>query len=432
MDVKNMTLDHEMESAKPFVRPDFDESTVNALKLVFSKINFDERLHFDGRFSQRAAELWNAVKKGDTVKNLILILVDSFGMANFGEHQALFSQFNEHAIALDTCFPTTTATVMTSLSYGTFPSEHGIVGYNFWHESLNELVNCLNLKTIKDGNPVHVNTLKMPKSAFITGSSLAELVLQKANDEGLKLNLKLFKPEMLERDGIIQFLFPHDHVIDYPTLDPSPAISEMLRDLSDPSFDLQLFTFYFPHADHASHYFGSKSKEHEQALYLLGQLLRTLTRHSSVLSGDTALVLTSDHGQVDLPKLGSKHRVVIENSFFKELRERGLILATTGRMLQLYYQDDAAADRECERFFEKIAEIQDHIQVLDKKEVISLFGPTMPSEDILSRIGDKIILMDEHVFIDCPPIVPYGPDLPLKADHGSLTPREVKVPFIIF
>ena len=102
-----------LEMAKPFVTPNHDESSVNALKFAFSKINFDDPIRFKSKIPNHAKELWNSVKKGDYVNNLIIILADSFGMANFIEHQKIFNIFQKNTIQLDTCFPTTTSTVMT-------------------------------------------------------------------------------------------------------------------------------------------------------------------------------------------------------------------------------------------------------------------------------------------------------------------------------
>lgn len=413
-----------------FIVPDYTNSSITALLTAYKHLAFNKKITFSLNISSTAEKLWNEKKSSD-VRSIVLVLADSLGSANIKETNILESYLNE-GIEVDTCAPTVTATAMASLSHILTPAMHGLVGYNIYHEKIGNLFNALGLKTLdKQNNPIDINELGIVKEDIIAGLSAAEIFANHANKCNQTIHSRTFVPEALEVTGLSRYLFPVESINTYNNFDPTKMLSLVWQELLYPVADIQFFVLYFPHTDYMSHIFGAKTKKYTQALSLIAKAVEHLSLHPKIISGDAVLIITSDHGQVDLPKISSPKRVQITPKNVLEHNKQGFFIGNSGRLLHIYYNTEKGG-KNAEEFINKYFAHQNNGIVIEQKEATQLLDSTPNLQpEFVSRFGKKIVLMDENFFLDYPDIVPYGDTKLLQAQHGGLTPREVKVPFII-
>ena len=158
-------------------------------------------------------------------------------------------------------------------------------------------------------------------------------------------------------------------------------------------------------------------------------LIDELTHLDAIRQNEAAMILTSDHGQVDLPDKGSPKRVIVSDEEAVKHRNKGFIIGTSGRSLHIYHED--TAEDQVNRFLEKMGLFGENGITLPSEEILPLLGPNATESSII-RFGKKIAIFTDDFYIDYPTIVPFGDDSDLKAQHGGLSPLEVKVPFFIF
>jgi hypothetical protein len=194
------------------------------------------------------------------------------------------------------------------------------------------------------------------------------------------------------------------------------------------STSLNIITIYFPHTDFTSHVYTAQSQEYFGAMKLLEKIIQALERHPTVSMGETAIVVTSDHGQVRLPK-GSQN-VKVSNADVQEHANQGFSIGTSGRTLHVYYKSEVG-QRNSEQYLSRFFSTEQNGIIIDQKDALKLLGPTKPSPNILQRLGQKVVIIDEGFYLDYPEVVLYGEGKDLLAQHGGLSRNELKVPFFI-
>ena len=412
-----------------FLIPDYSNSTIVGLKEAVSLLDFDQPVSFDNPVSNMSMKQVRNMKNPG-IKSLVIVLVDSLGLENIRE-TGFFSRFEANMLELDTCFPTVTSAAMASLSHVTFPSRHSLVGYNIWHEKVDNLVNTLNMQTrdLENGKPIDIEQLGLSKQDMITTPSLVSMLREAAARGDQSITIEILLPASFNQQGIGKYLFP--------TLDPIPysdhdivstakAVSSLIHNQKE---DLGVYTIYIPHADHASHAFGRTSKQYYESLQMVRLLMDELIQIEPIKQDEAAMVLTSDHGQLDLPEKGSPNRITVSEAEAREHRKEGFVIGTSGRSLHVYHSENAQ-DR-VNQFLEQLGLFGDNGITLSSKEALSLLGPEVKKSSI-TRFGNKIVLFSDDFYLDYPTIVPFGDDHDLKAQHGGLSPTEVKVPFFIY
>lgn len=181
-----------------------------------------------------------------------------------------------------------------------------------------------------------------------------------------------------------------------------------------------LVYFYLNDVDKAGHKHGVDSPEFLSALEEVDFTLRQLAAR---LPQGTRVLVSADHGMVDVPRSGR-----IDFSAFPELVEGVRHTAGEPRMLHLHLEDgrDASALRQAweDRF-------GDRIWVLEKAQAVAegYFGAVR--DEVLPRIGDLLILAREQVaFFDLRRVRPEA--MEMVGQHGSLTKAEREVPLLSF
>lgn len=416
-----------LDSNQRFYKPNFFNSSVSSISTVIRKLDLIAPPKLPERGNKLVEKLWREKGKQNRVQNIVLIIADSVGTANIRE-TGILKEYLDKNIEVDASFPTMTSTNMASLSHAQFPSTHGLVGYNIYHEKLNGLYNALNCQTVSKGKDVPINKLNLTKQDVIAGKNVFDLLNTQANLCLQDFYYELWVPEIFSMQGLPQYLFGKTTpTFTYKTYDPKSMLQELYHHLFN-SRSLNVIGIYFPHTDMTSHLYTAQSKEYLMSMKLLESIMKGLERHPTVAMGETAVVITSDHGQVTLPT--GKQNVKVTHGQVLEHQQKGFSVGTSGRTLHVYYYDERG-QRNAEDYLAHYFDNEKNGVILTQEEASKLLGPSEPSENYLQRLGQKVVLVDENFYLDYPEVVHYGEDKELKAQHGGLSKRELKVPFII-
>lgn len=325
----------------------------------------------------------------------VVLLVDGMGEQLLREHADLAPFLSSLTSVPDVVcgVPSTTVTSLTSLGTGLRAGVHGVVGYTSRVPETGRRLNALAWDQDVDATAWqrHPTVLQRLHEVGINAASVNE-----ARFEGTGLTLCSQRGAPFHGVGSV-----------WERLD---VVAEVVEDAP-----ASVVYAYESRLDHAGHAHGCTSQEWRDVLVTID---RETAQLRDLLPPDTVLLVTADHGMVDLPPEGR----------FDVATEPGLLagvdlLAGEARFRHLYtprhLRDDVAA-----RWRDFCG---DRAVVRTRDELDDWFGPVSP--DVAGRIGDVVVasLGDFAVFsTDDFPL-----ELRMRGFHGSVTEAELRVPVLL-
>jgi hypothetical protein len=287
-----------------------------------------------------------------------------------------------------TVAPSTTATALSSLALGSPPGEHGVVGYR------------INVR----GDVLNVLRWQTP-----AGDARTEIPPAGIQD---RLSFLGRRPPVITRTEFAGTGFTAAHLSDVRFTGyrvPSTLVTEVRRALrvGEP------FVYaYYDGIDKVAHEYGL-TDFYEAELVAVDRLVADLI---ATLPPDAALVVTADHGQVQV----GDAIVTIAEEVLAEVE----LLSGEGRFRWLHARPGRA-----DALLEAAVEAHGgRAWVRTRAQVIAdgWFGPSV-SASAAARFGDVVMAaIDPVAFHDPADTGPYR----LQARHGSLTPAEMRVPLL--
>jgi hypothetical protein len=285
--------------------------------------------------------------------------------------------------------PTTTSTALTSITTGVPPGQHGVVGYRIAveHDVLNVLRWAVDGRDARERvTPEKLQsheTFCHQRPAIVTRAEFRESGFTRAHLEGTRFN-------------------------GYRVL--STMVTEVRRLLRGH----EPFVYaYYDGLDKVSHEYGL-GEHYEAELAALDALVATMLR---LLPEGTALVVTADHGQVDVgDNLVRLHA---------DLTPHLAMQSGEGRFRWLH----ARPGRADELLAAARARHGDTGWVVSRQQVVDegWFGPVV-TDTARAMLGDVALVAREPVaYVDPDDTGPYV----LVGRHGSMTPAEVLVPLLV-
>ena len=289
--------------------------------------------------------------------------------------------------------PTTTATSLGSFGTGRPPGQHGLVGYQVMDPDRGVLINELRWDPEVDPRrwQPYPTVFEHLRAAGVACTAIGNPEFDGA---GLT-EAALRGPAFVGLDQL------HDRV------------DAAVRVLAEPG----LVYLYWGQVDAAGHLYGTDSRGWRNALREVDEAVKRLAR---LLPTGTVLLITADHGMVDVPP---QYRVDLAAR--PDLQTGIRVLAGEARFAQAYCEPgtaEAVADRLADAF-------ADRAWVRTRAEAVAQgwFGPV--DQRVSGRIGDVVIAAaTPFTFIDSRTATPH--ELKLIGQHGSLTSAEQLVPLL--
>jgi hypothetical protein len=337
-----------------------------------------------------------------------LLLVDGLGWDLLRQNRAAAPFLNSIAREpLTAGFPATTAASLSSLATGLPPGEHGLVGYTMGLPGYDRAFNTLTWSLYGLGPRVDLREAVVPE-AFQPQPTLAE----RAAAAGVPIHY--LGPGFHAASGLSRAIGRGQR---FHAADSLEAIeAEALRRLSARP---ALVYGYYSRLDAAGHIEGVASGAWREALVAVDNGVRILAEQ---LPGDTTLVVSGDHGMVDL-----RPNERLDLADHPDLNAGVTLLAGEARARYLRTAPGAAAD--VVGAWRSI--LGDRMWVWTREEAIAtgIFGPRV-TDQARERIGDVVAAAYGRVGIVQRDVDPA--QARLNGHHGSLTTAEQLVPFLVY
>jgi hypothetical protein len=334
---------------------------------------------------QPAPWLPTGVEDADAV---VLLVVDGLGWNAVEAHGTLLPELSAlEGGPITTIAPSTTASALTSLATGLAPSQHGLVGFRMRVD--HGVLNILRWQTT--GNRRAPDPFEMQRHTAFLGRPVPVVTRSEFRNSG-------FTDAQLRGARFIGW----------------NAVSTMVEHCRYLVAAGERFVYaYYPGLDTVAHEFGLFDSYFVSELRAVDRLIGDLL---DVLPPSTALLVSSDHGQVHVDPGGWVE--------LHDLLPMVEMCAGDARFRYLYAKPGVAAELAAAAR----DAVGDQAWVLTREQLFTegWIGPA-PEGPIGRRVGDVVLAAREPVaFVD--------PTMPMEKDligmHGSLTPDEMYVPLL--
>ena len=292
----------------------------------------------------------------------LLFLIDGFGINTFEQYADVMptmSRMFNHGL-IQTSFPSTTATSLATLTTGTMPGAHGMLGYS--------------VQVPRSGGRL-LNALKWDERVDPENWQPVQTLFQRATAAGIHVTHVAAK--RYENSGFTRAVFRGAHYKGANVV--ADLVSETKAALqATPSF----VYLYVNDLDSAGHSDGVGSDKWIAALAMIDQMVSQLMK--DVPKG-TRFWITSDHGMVNV-----QEKIVIGQD--NPLLNGVSVVAGEPRARHIYLTNDSASAREdAASIWQQY--LQERALVLTREQAISnnLFGSDV-SADALDRMGEVIVI----------------------------------------
>lgn len=338
---------------------------------------------------------------------VVVIVVDGLSAIALRRDGEGFADVPPHLErTITSVFPSTTAAALTSLQYGAAPGSHGMAGYTVLLRTVGRVVNLVRFKPA-DGSSL--DPKRLDPRTMVAFSSVFDLLAEAGVPSVVVSHQEYARsPLTLAQSGDTEYLGHRT---------PAEMAARLLESVRRPG---RRFIFgYWAGVDMLAHSWGPSSDVVRLDLRLLQRaLVEGFLRPVAESGDDVAVLLTADHGHtgVDVERqcgLSALARVAggWSGPPTGERRAVGLTPAAGGR---------AALEEEvgARGVIVSTADAMLH----------GLFGPPPHHPELLSRIGDLLLLAKGDASF---PYRDHGEDRPhAPGAHGSLTAEEMLVPML--
>jgi len=337
------------------------------------------------------------------VRRVVVLLVDGLGWHQLpaaGEHAPTLAALvaGRYARRLTTGFPSTTPTSLVSFGTGAAPGAHGVLGFRSLVPGTDRVLNHVDWRDDPDPHRWQPVPTQLERAA---AAGVTVTVVSRPEFAGSGLTVAA------NRGGA------------YRGAADADALAAGLLDAVTAGDAPVLVSGYHPDLDRHGHLSGVGSPPWRAAA---ADLDRLLDRVLAGLPRDAALLVTADHGQLNVPA-DPRHRFDLDTD--PRLRAGVRVVAGEPRARYLHPVPGAVGDV----IAGWRAALGPAARVAERDELIAegWFGP-VPS-DHLGRIGDVVVICRDRSVVVATTTDPVGSAL--VGFHGGVTEVEMAVPLLI-
>ncbi len=331
-------------------------------------------------------------------RSAVVVLVDGLGSAALGAragHARWLAAVpaNGAAKKLRSGFPTTTAAALTTLTTGRPPGSHGVVGYSGWNPDTERVMNLLS--GWDDEVP----------AGWLLGPTLFTEAV------ALGVDAVVVGPGRYRSSGMTANVLGGAR---YVAADTIPQRVDAA--LAETATGRSLVYLYVPELDSIGHKHGWQSDRWTAALELLDGELARLDR---ALRADVGVVVTADHGVLDVPEHANLPMA-------PELLTDVVGVAGDPRCRQLAVAPGTDVRDLVGRFRARYGK-KAYVATRDEAVEAGWFGAVVP--EVLDRIGDVVLVArGSWAFNDDRTLQPGEVPKRMVGQHGAMTDEETFVP----
>ena len=330
-----------------------------------------------------------------------VVLIDGLGahlLAERGGHAPFLRSHLAESLTLTSGYPSTTAASLTMFGTGACPGQTGMLGYTVRNDADGSLLNLVSWEdatvTPREWQPQPTLVERLGVDAW--GRRVASVGPARFVGSGLT-EAALRGPRFVSADSLA---------------DRVDATCSLLRDRGT-----DLVYLYWGDVDKMGHHHGWGSWQWGEAVELVDAEISRLARQ---LPAGTLLLVTADHGMVDL-RADSR----IDVATTPELDRDVALIAGEPRAVHVHTRPGAAPAVAAR--WRDVLEDSAWVLLREEAEEIGLFGPL--SERHRGTVGDVVVATRGlRAVVDSRTQTPSS--IALIGVHGSLTPAELEIPLL--
>jgi predicted AlkP superfamily pyrophosphatase or phosphodiesterase len=322
-------------------------------------------------------------------KKTLVFLIDAMGYNQFIRE---FPKYNP--LRLETVFPSTTATALTSIFTEKEPIEHGILGFTTYIREYGIIANCISMKSTLSNYDV--------SNYFLQESTIFQQLYSS------NINSYSLIPHSISNSGLSKILYSGSKVIPYYSFNDIFSVLDSLVCNNENQFVM----VYYPNYDTICHKYGPDSAN---ASNELRKVFLEIKKFSDGLKSDHNIFVIADHGQIATPKdkfkFWKNYPLIAKNFIIPPFCEPRVNMFFSSRDLT------SELNNEFSDFI-----LYNKEEMLNKK----LFGSGNKFEN---RLGDHILIFKGNTVV-MSQLSPFYPPPSFLGMHGSITEDEMYVPLI--
>lgn len=373
-----------------------DIDIVDLVKYIYN--HFGTNLELDSKKKENLDKYINPKDK------ILFVLVDGLGyykVKELSDNSILKSNLKT---SISTVNPTSTACVLSSIASAKYPSEHGILGW--WQYLRNKDVSYCPLPFVERKTGINLKEKGIDtKDVFDFNSILNEL--------NTTVNISMPR-EIISSDFSKMFSGINSNTHGFYSI--KEAFLNMSNKIkkNNSSFNY----LYIDGLDETSHMYGTKSKEVQNIINEIEEGVKKVKKENE----DLTIILTADHGQVDMVNMMYLNQNNDYTKFFYALP------SIDTRMISFFVKED------CKKDFEDtfMKEFGQDVILLTKDEInkFKLFGNESLSKNTLDSLGEYIAIVVNNKFMVCDTIN-LEDKINTKGNHSGLTKEETTIPLVV-
>lgn len=329
------------------------------------------------------------------VRSAIVLLVDGLGAAALSAragHARTLAPAMGRTDVIHSVFPTTTAAALGSLTTGTAPGEHGLVGYTIVDPEHDRVVNALT----GWGADLDPDTWQRKPTLF----------------ESADVDAVAIGPARYRDSGFTHAVLRGARYVGART------IADRLQVAVAAARERPAIVYvYAAELDQAAHQHGWQSPQWTAALEEIDAAVRAVEPGL----GTTGLLVTADHGILDVP-----HHAQLLFGGVPELMAGVRHVAGEPRNVHLHVEQGVSADALAATWRDSEGE-RAWVATRDEAIASGWFGPV--DEAVRPRIGDVVVAARKAVAYYQHE---HDGGRSMIGQHGSLSPEELRVPLLRF
>lgn len=353
--------------------------------------------------NRHSRELMHRIGPSD---KLIFILLDGLGMNIVDRLPAeSFLRSTLYGELIAPC-PSTTAAALTTVSTALYPSQHGVTGWFTYLPEFGLAVTMLPFAERFSKQPLGFRGIR-------PSDVLPPPVLSRMTHRPFTL-----VPAYISNTPYNEFSRGGTSGRGYETL--ASGIDQVIQAVTGSTGPTYIH-FYLHDIDTLCHHVGVK---HDSVIPLVLGIDAQLQRLADAVKGRARIVLSADHGLIDVPK-PHQHQLFDGDPLLEMLA-----VPPTGDARQPIFHVRPEKRASFVELFERRYGDWLALVSVDHAEQMELYGPGPMSPTVRSRFGDFIAFPTSPTTLEYRPPGKPADELYL-ALHGGLSPQEMRIPFCL-
>lgn len=357
---------------------------------------------------------------------VVFFLVDAFGWCFYEQNKkksSFLCEIEKNGVVskLTSQFPsTTTAHVITALT-GETVCEHGINEWYYYEPVVDDIITAFLFKEARKSGTETLKSKNINPASFLPQTSL----FKELSDNGVKSTV--YQPCFINEGTFANAMYKGAALKGYQEYED--LFENLAKDLVK-NDDKEYFYIYLPEIDTIAHEKGDSSEEFKKAVERFLKQLDGFYEKGKNSFKDTLIMISADHGQVEVDLNNKKYLNEILPNIDKYLKrnKNNELISPTGYCRDLFLHVEDKYINKVKDILEK--ELKDICEVYTFEQLKELGFFTHPSKRLTERCGNLILLpkcnsqiwwYEKDVF-----------ELIYRGVHGGASKKEMEIPLLTY